>query len=351
MKRITIKSLKDLLKSLEKFDKEIYTLEVSAPYFYTKETFEKMEKGVKLLYWEEIEVVDVELKIKKIEGFEYLGKFEQKDGIEVASFENTVPQIQDKYHCDHCNTNRQRKTVYIFKKEDGTFFRIASSCVVKYFGIQGEKIISAMHVHDAFLKSIEANDDFENCVVKTFRLEDIIATGLYYNMSFTNAKEDMGFTYRNIQSAETRQEEVNMVKAFVESLDQFSSDWAFNLKQIINNERITEKHIGLVWSASVAFLKNQVKQKLLNKKDGFVGKVGDKMEMELTFVSMVSFESNFGMTRIYKFLTKEGQVIVWKTSTLVNFDKHSPVKAKFTVKEHSVYKEEQQTLVLRLKIQ
>lgn len=107
----------------------------------------------------------------------------------------------------------------------------------------------------------------------------------------------------------------------------------------------------------------------------YVGNIGDKVEMELTFNGSAHFDTAYGTTYIHRFLDSEGNVLVWRTGndltweeegtrdnfTYVdadrrkyilcrNYEKGDKVAIKGTIKEHSEYRGEKQTSLTRCKV-
>lgn len=91
----------------------------------------------------------------------------------------------------------------------------------------------------------------------------------------------------------------------------------------------------------------------------YIGNVGDRLEFEADLVGEFTFETPGYMSwetelmHIYKFKTAEGNIVVWKTTSYISEyfeDNVKHFKFKGTVKEHSEYKGEKQTVVNRVKI-
>lgn len=86
----------------------------------------------------------------------------------------------------------------------------------------------------------------------------------------------------------------------------------------------------------------------------YVGKLGEKFEGVLTFKGVFKYKTHFtyyGETNyIYKFADKNGNTIVWKTSTFHNLNDEEKYTVKGTIKEHSEYKGDRQTILTRCKI-
>ena len=99
----------------------------------------------------------------------------------------------------------------------------------------------------------------------------------------------------------------------------------------------------------------------------YVGNVGDKLEQEFIYNFSAYFEmpsfGGYGMTTMYihNLSDKDGNTFTWKTANSISIkdkdsnewivpEKGDIVTLKGTIKEHSEYKEEKQTVLTRCKI-
>lgn len=110
----------------------------------------------------------------------------------------------------------------------------------------------------------------------------------------------------------------------------------------------------------VKTLKGEAEQKLKAKNgehvSEYIGTVGERREFVCTLVGHFCYESSFGgygywtdnTMHIYKFKDENGNIIVWNTATYLDDDKPE-YKFRATIKEHSEYKGEKQTVISRPK--
>lgn len=90
-------------------------------------------------------------------------------------------------------------------------------------------------------------------------------------------------------------------------------------------------------------------------KSQYVGEVGDKIQIEAVYDHSAWFDVRdmFGRPErryVHTFKDEDGNVFVWKTGCGVNADEGDRIILKGTVKDHSEYKDEKQTNLLRCKI-
>ena len=87
----------------------------------------------------------------------------------------------------------------------------------------------------------------------------------------------------------------------------------------------------------------------------YYGEVGQKIEIEVTYIDSFSFETQFGYSTVYKFDTDDGAHLVWITSghlggndTIV--DKGSRITIRTTIKAHNERNGVEQTILNRVKV-
>ena len=88
----------------------------------------------------------------------------------------------------------------------------------------------------------------------------------------------------------------------------------------------------------------------------YVGEVGQKLEVNVIYQFTGTWKQKsyigFGMETMHchNFKDADGNVLIWKTGTPLDLDNGTAVILKGTVKDHSVYKDEKQTVMSRCKI-
>ena len=88
----------------------------------------------------------------------------------------------------------------------------------------------------------------------------------------------------------------------------------------------------------------------------YTGQIGDKIDLDVTLERSAWFEipsfRGFGIEtmHVYTFRNANGDALVWKTSKGLNLEEGTKVHLTGTIKDHSEYKEEKQTVLTRCKI-
>ena len=85
-----------------------------------------------------------------------------------------------------------------------------------------------------------------------------------------------------------------------------------------------------------------------------VGEVGQRIKLELTYLGSAHFEVRFGWATqemyIHNFVDENGNKFIWKSGCYVSGEKGEKTTVTGTIKEHSEYKGEKQTVLTRCKI-
>lgn len=88
----------------------------------------------------------------------------------------------------------------------------------------------------------------------------------------------------------------------------------------------------------------------------FVGQIGDKVDLDVTLEKRAWFEipsfRGFGTDtmHVYTFRDANGNALVWKTTSGTDAETGSRVHLKGTIKDHSEYDDEKQTVLTRCKV-
>lgn len=84
-------------------------------------------------------------------------------------------------------------------------------------------------------------------------------------------------------------------------------------------------------------------------KSEYIGEVGQRITKLVELISVFGYDTKFGWTNVYKMKDENGDIIVWKSGTELP-DKFEKGIVSATIKEHSEYRGEKQTVVTRLSV-
>lgn len=340
-------------------------------------------------------VVDVE-GISKIADWEFISMIEYKNGgtvITGKSVETPKRYWDAPCKCEHCMTNRFRKSSFIVRNtKTHEFKQVGKTCLKDYTnGIDGEAIARIY----GFINE---------CTVGTGRSEVMnfyhVDTMLKYGVACVDKlgykKSDNGsdatkfdvkkfydlhngnlstYSYRGNESEYTRVrreaerinfptreviDEINVesIKEFISNMDN-NSQYANNLKTIANGEYTEWKYVPILISVIPCYyraIEKEIKRKEQRKADmvsNHVGNINDRIVIHVKEARCVSsYETRFGYSFFYKIVDYKGNIYMWSTSNanIIDDDNNCCEWLKATVKEHSEYRGIKQTMITRCTI-
>ena len=347
---------------------------------------------------EEVFVKDEDGNIVKYVMFEVDGIAKQNGWTFVATVEftengniirkagNVDVEVPERYYtsapiCEHCGTRRRRKNTYIIMNEDGEFKQVGRSCLKDFTrGLDAELVASYIQMFDSLIEgeSVDASCRgthryieikellryaFE--VVKKFGYANAyseyptkarVSNYYYVNTGFLNDSkglirkemEEVGF------DAYTEENECTVTKALEWlSAQEENTNYIHNLKTVCSLPYITDKEIGIASSLAVAYQKVVEKEErktieATNSKSEYVGNIGDRITIAIVERKVVtSWNTQYGVTMIWKIVDADGNVYTWKTS---NYIDEEATQLIGTIKAHTEFRGVKQTELTRCKI-
>jgi|WetSurMetagenome_2_1015567.scaffolds.fasta_scaffold01001_3 hypothetical protein len=317
-----------------------------------------------------------------------LNHFLDKENSNYINLIRTVPgeHLPEKYrsttpYCDHCGHNRFRKDTFVVVHEDGTFKQVGSSCVADFLGHKNPK---------ALLEWAKFPKIFEDGFHEWGQPSEYYAE--YTVSSFLTMTSAVLRHKAWVSSAKSR--ETGEIATFVEVLDQFSlkiktedkietieedklladgavawikslpeeeirkNDYLYNCLVVLNTGIVNDKTFAITASIIPSykrFLAQQIETQ--NKKpSNHFGSVGQKVEINVKFLyrneyakdRYSRYDSEIGY--IYRFVDEDGNIFIWFTGLVFDFEKDQKLVVKGTVKAHGEYKSVKQTVLTRCKI-
>lgn len=285
--------------------------------------------------------------------------------------------------CDHCGTNRKRKDTYIVRNiETNEFKQVGKSCLMEYTnGLNVNAIASFLELFDC-LAEFESHDT-TGTTEKYFSAEMYLqnVTECVKKFGYVKKSQDENFNYTcNValdfmtMTAKERDyknfspynaENVTTVKNAIEWLKNENSenDYIRTLKTIVfdnDSNMMKSRHVGYVASLIPSYFRFLEKQETeTRKKDNnvsqFVGTEKEKIEILAVAKFVASYETQYGYTHIYKFIDENGNIFIWHTAKNIENDlghelNDEKIKIKGTIKGHTEFNDEKQTIITRCKI-
>ena len=327
-------------------------------------------------------VVDVDIEGSyKINNYEFVASLEYidekgKNLIKTISSDVEVPSLYyTRCECDHCKVNRYRKYTVLLKNiETGEYVQVGKSCVRDYLGVDICHYASYLSIWESLDEYVESlNKESYGFKARAYGVEDIICTTLeqvkhdgyiskntaYENGTdstssrvwhiFNETKNKYGeplYTAYEI-TEETRIKAKDIVK-FINEADDSNNAYVHDLKLLLSLDYVDGDKLGLVVS-SVGYYLREINKNIAKAKkiaSQYVGNIGEKITFTATPVCVYSDYNAYGVMYIYKFNVDNNEII-WKTSKPLE---NSEVTIKATIKEHSDFRGNKQTVITRGRI-
>ena len=289
--------------------------------------------------------------------------------------------------CEHCNSNRYRKYTYIVRnKETGEFKQVGKSCLKDFtHGMSAEAVTQYTSLFDTLIEG-EAPDpgyhaehylskeEYLAYAAETIRHFGYIRTNdggrstasramEYYEAARGRAitrdyleqlLDEMKSVNFNYESPET----VQLVKEALDWVGCQSEDsnYIHNLKTVCGLDYVTYRNFGLLASLFPAY--NRDLEKVAKRKavfdaesgPAYVGEVKARITVKVRSVKCVtSWETEFGITRIYKIIGEDGNVYTWKTGKFID-EESADMSIIETVKAHTEFRGIKQTELTRCRV-
>lgn len=303
-------------------------------------------------------------------------------------------EVPERYYtskpvCEHCNSKRYRKDTYIVMNEEtGEFKQVGKSCLkdftsgmsadgVAYYTSLFEELIAGETPCGGRVEKYYSVKEFLMYVAETIKHFGYVRT-----QDCGRSTKDRAFDYYGIEHGHRFLEKIEQelkeemrsvsfnadsnaefVEKVLEWLDSQSAenDYMHNIKTACSLEYTTYRNLGILASLFPTYnreLEYQAKkseeerqralQQASEQNSDHIGNVGDRIEFDIhSFECVTSWQTDYGTTRIYKFVDVNGNVYTWKTS---NFIDGEISKVKGTVKSHNEYRGIKQTEITRCKV-
>jgi len=288
--------------------------------------------------------------------------------------------------CDHCKTIRARHdTVLIYNDETKVIAQVGKQCLRYYLGFSAMGILwraeligfmAEVSEYDrepgygrgeyaidlvTFLAQVIAVVDKYGYTSKARAMEhEIDTTGQQawgILIATSKAKEYWTDRERDLEKTAATDEVQGRARLLVEWLTKQVADrgteqeyWS-NLAVINRLGFVTYRTQGFAASIIAVYNRElgEVADRAVKAKSEWVGQVGDKMVFTVTALMSMTVETVYGIQYLNKFITDEGNVLVWFTGT-VKFDKDDRLRLRGTIKAHNEYKGTKETALTRCKV-
>ena len=269
-----------------------------------------------------------------------------------------------KLFCEHCGTARVKRFAYIVKDETGHAKMVGKTCLKDYCGIDPKFIAMNQEIGD-LIENEYGIDDFDFGshgeyafdVMKAVAIANDIVKQFGYvkscedNSTKTQLMIEVGKTEPSEESKKLAEE----MKEYYSRIDYKDlTDFQCNIKNLLQSGYTRIRNLGYIAYAPVDYLRmkeQQEQEQLRNEAKGnseYIGNIGEKITVDLKEAKIItSWETVYGITFLWKFITTDGNTLVWKAS---RYQECEPKHITGTVKDHKEYDGEKQTVLTRCKL-
>jgi hypothetical protein len=409
------KAFDAIVRASKKFGVEEPTMTLSEVYSKEFRVLSNNNDDVESTIGEFYDVIDVEINVAqmfKLNGdYTVFAIINHEDAlVRTIDIDDDIPaQYADVHntHCDHCNQKRDRNKSFILKDSQNNFIKVGKSCMKSFIGLNPESFVSALNVLNEFRTEIEG------CSSKPMKLSSRMNTAHTMDLVITLAnklittegyvkklykEEDERYTSYpvRINSGEATGDKLevmlfeseientvidtkfaSIIRQYIESLPEtkdnsyknennekveYISDIQFNkqLKTLIGRKRVTLKEAMFLCAGINSYytmLAIEAK-KVIDMTSNWVGNIGDKIKLRLTYEGVTSGEGQYGTWYLWSFRDENGNIFKKFGQLNEKFRIEKPLDSEFEkgdvfefvaeIKEHSTYKEIKSTVLGRL---
>jgi len=286
--------------------------------------------------------------------------------------------------CDHCNTVRQRKDVYVVAHEDGRQMRVGSTCLRDFLGCDTPAKLAARFEFFSAMRDLCGGDGwvaptcsmlgYITAVATQVRLQGFMSRARASQIAEAggHASTTAGIISTAMWGESTEADKVKAMlkKAYVEAdAEQAQAVIAFwagvvapqseyegNLAKLMRLDTVSAKHGGLV-ASSISGWARATGVALGPQKDErpseWQGAVGERLRnVAVTIADKRGFEGRFGYTVLVKMRDVAGNAFAWFASGAASADLRTGESYTIdaTVKAHGEHKGLKETALSRCAI-
>lgn len=423
VKKVLKEHLKDVEKSIKKLHKKCDILNVERPeiifsdvydYSFSNGEFEDdpfaiIEARYK---WFTIEVFDVtitlsnEIKLGDWNAIAFIDNIEQQyiqfdiDADYDFDFET---EMKDNI-CQHCNTKRNRRKIFVLKSDiDGSFKKVGSTCIKDFTGVDPTKFISLFQHIIRTIKFFDEEYSGENnssrnisdyrvfeinhiwtISKKVLKIDEKYIKAKWEQMDeypFKDFRTNLGeatsdkvkkvlFEYDEEDAYYVKPGKINnsftkglrewlknikvRIDTHTNDLDEkmeIENEFDLKLKNYSKRKRVRTFDIGFTSWIVDAYLNHL--ETLNAPESNWVGEINEKIQLDVTVNSVIGRDTDFGWSYIYKMVDTNGNIytkfgtINARYSNTNEIEKGSILKMSAPVKSHNEYKNIKETILGR----
>ena len=326
----------------------------------------------------------------KYDGWTFVASIDKLDkgfiinGAPGADADSIDPDTIKAGHCDHCQTVRNRKSIFIIDNDDGRRLQVGSTCIKDFLGwntspvFYGENDLAddfddgfgifggyREHVYDvptiiAYAWAVTAIFGFVRADEPTTTTKDRLRVALR-GPKVTDYGWDQDSIDRLHALAGEADDRVKEIIDFIKG-DEFAGDngYVTNLKVLVNEEYADQKYFGLLASAPNALTRYREQQAAREAREAenaemvneYIGQPKERLELTVTVRAIRFINGNYGTTTLYTFITEDKRLVKWFASgcPLGEDVEGETYRLVGTVKKHDEYQGQKSTVLTRCKV-
>lgn len=291
--------------------------------------------------------------------------------------------------CDHCGHDRERKSTFILRHEDGRLTQVGSTCLRDFLGHDPEAMVRFTAMIGEFLRRSE--DDEDTRLGRTgdgFNLVSFLSmTALVMRTIGWVSKQDardsidgrvqstadavvyqLDLPKGHKDTAQREQQDFDAAQVAIEWCRDLepTSDYEHNIRTLARHGAVSYRQAGFAASMIRAYQRHLEKleadklradrQAQRAAESAYYGTLKQRVKsLAVTVAYVRGWDSDWGYTQLFGMRTEDGQLLIWKTTSDPSVDGRfiqagHKLLLTGTVKEHSEYRGEKQTIMTRCKV-
>lgn len=286
-------------------------------------------------------------------------------------------------YCEHCNSKRNRNTLFILRNtKTNEYKQVGKSCVKLYTnGIDAEYFARLCMYGNLFEEYSDLGYEYINTysVSPKYKVDDVlnVAIMLIDELGYMNSNDELSiksliqfclsfdldvmnrelkgiYEFTDKELNIDRSTKINNIKEYYLNI-KAKNDYEHNIQVLLANEYMNMNMIGYLAYLPKGYDKVIEKQRKLGKKlsdtkDIIYYGIENKRYKQINVKDCNlagNYSTVYGIINVYQIIV-DNSVLIWKTTNSIEIDNVN--KIDFTVKEHKLYNGIKQTSVTRCKV-
>lgn len=282
--------------------------------------------------------------------------------------------------CDHCDIKRKRNDTFIVRNEVGDLKQVGRNCLGDFLGTTSPQdaarladlltgldevlsdgswgggsgpIVADLEEYLGYVaRSMRENGWLSRTAARAQDRGHAATANQAWQSLFPMSPDDRKHALvPETEDAKRAEQALAWAENFFEGRD--LNDFEHNLHIITMGGTVTYRTAGIAASLISCWeretgrqLERERAKKERRVSTGYLGTPGKREIFRARLEGVISLEGQYGVTTIHRFYTVEGQLLIWKTGS-ARLEVGTEYEIKGTVKEHSLYREEMQTVLSR----